>query len=74
MHEDLNSFIGQIETSGWLTRVREPVSPDLEITAVTDLASKAPGGGPALIFEQPTGFDMPVAANLFDRSSGSVWR
>ncbi|MCX6543559.1 MAG: menaquinone biosynthesis decarboxylase [Acidobacteria bacterium] len=65
MHDDLNSFIDQVEARGWLTRVREPVSPDLEITAVTDLASKAPGGGPALIFEQPTGFDMPVAANLF---------
>ncbi len=49
----------------WLARVREPVSPDLEICAVIDRASKSPGGGPALLFEQPTGFDMPVAANLF---------
>ena len=27
--------------------------------------SKSPGGGPALLFERPTGFDMPVAVNLF---------
>ena len=24
-----------------------------------------PGGGPALLFEQPTGFDIPVAINVF---------
>jgi len=41
------------------------VSPDLEIAAVTDRASKMPGGGPALLFEQPAGFGMPVASNLF---------
>jgi len=35
------------------------------MAAVIDLASKSPGGGPALLFEQPAGFGMPVAANLF---------
>ena len=65
MHADLKSFIEDVDKRGGLTRVQEPVSPDLEITAVTDLASKSAGGGPALIFEQPTGFDMPVAVNLF---------
>ena len=40
-------------------------SPDLEIAAVTDRVSKSPGGGPALLFERPTGFDIPVAVNLF---------
>ena len=34
---------------------REPVSPDLEIAAVTDRVCKSPGGGPALLFEKPTG-------------------
>ena len=41
------------------------MSPDLEIAAVTDRACKMPGGGPALLFEKPTGFDIPVATNLF---------
>ena len=36
-----------------LARVAEPVSPDLEIAAVTDRACKSPGGGPALLFEKP---------------------
>ena len=30
-----------------------PVSPDLEISAVTDRVSKSPGGGPGLLFERP---------------------
>ena len=65
MHHDLNEFIAAIEARGMLSRVTEPVSPDLEICAVTDRASKSPGGGPGLLFEQPTGYDIPVATNLF---------
>ena len=65
MHTDLKAFIDDLDRRGWLRRVAEPVSPDLEMAAVIDLASKAPGGGPALLFEQPAGFSMPVAANLF---------
>ena len=65
MHQDLNEFIAAIEARGMLSRVTEPVSPDLEISAVTDRASKSPGGGPGLLFEQPTGYDIPVATNLF---------
>ena len=41
------------------------MNPDLEIAAVTDRVCKLPGGGPGLLFERPTGFDMPVATNLF---------
>jgi 3-polyprenyl-4-hydroxybenzoate decarboxylase len=31
MHADLNAFIDDLAPCGWLRRVREPVSPDLEI-------------------------------------------
>ena len=65
MHADLNDFIADLDARGLLRRVREPVNPDLEIAAVTDLACKSPGGGPALLFERPTGHDIPVASNLF---------
>src|SRR5262249_37304796 len=44
-------------------------SPDLEICALTDRVSKSPGGGPGLLFERPTGFDVPVAINLFGSMS-----
>jgi 4-hydroxy-3-polyprenylbenzoate decarboxylase len=65
MYSDLNDFLADLETRALLARVAEPVNPHLEIAAVTDRACKSPGGGPALLFEQPTGFDMPVASNVF---------
>jgi 4-hydroxy-3-polyprenylbenzoate decarboxylase len=65
MFKDLNDFIAALDRERELARIPDPVSPDLEISAVTDRVSKSPGGGPGLLFEQPTGFDMPVAVNLF---------
>src|SRR6478735_8434091 len=65
MYRDLNEFVAALERARELARVGEPVSPDLEISAITDRVSKSPGGGPALLFENPTGFDIPVAVNLF---------
>jgi 4-hydroxy-3-polyprenylbenzoate decarboxylase len=65
MYPDLDDFLKDLDKRRLLTRVAEPVSPDLEIAAVTDRACKMPGGGPALIFERPTGFDIPVAINVF---------
>src|SRR5215204_4511962 len=65
MFNDINEFITVLEKERMLSRIGEPVSPDLEIAAITDRVSKSPGGGPALLFEHPTGFDMPVAINLF---------
>ncbi|HVB38805.1 MAG TPA: menaquinone biosynthesis decarboxylase [Vicinamibacterales bacterium] len=70
MHADLNDFLRDLDKKGELARVSEEVSPDLEIAAVTDRACKSAGGGPALLFERPAGFDMPVATNVF----GSVER
>jgi len=63
--KDLNAFIDALDSSRQLARITEPVSPDLEICAVTDRVSKSPGGGPALLFERPIGFDIPVALNMF---------
>src|SRR5437016_3713712 len=65
MYTDLNDFIADLEQRRFLARITEPVSPDLEIAAVTDRACKSAGGGPALLFDHPTGFDMPVATNLY---------
>src|SRR4051812_26242491 len=65
MFQDLNEFIAALDKERELARVLDAVSPDLEIGALTDRVSKSPGGGPALLFERPTGFDVPVAVNLF---------
>ena len=65
MYADLSDFLTDLDRRRLLTRVAEPVSPALEIAAVTDRACKSPGGGPALLFERPAGYDMPVATNVF---------
>jgi 4-hydroxy-3-polyprenylbenzoate decarboxylase len=65
MFVDVNAFIAELERRKELARVAAPVHPHLEIAAVIDRACKAPGGGPALLFEHPTGGAMPVAANLY---------
>jgi 4-hydroxy-3-polyprenylbenzoate decarboxylase len=65
MFNSLDEFIAALDKERELARITDSVSPDLEIGAVTDRVSKSPGGGPALLFEHPTGFDIPVAVNLF---------
>ena len=62
---DIGAFIAELERRKDLVRIAEPVDPHLEIAAVIDRTSKLPGGGPALVFDQPAGHRMPVAANLF---------
>jgi 4-hydroxy-3-polyprenylbenzoate decarboxylase len=60
---DLRDFIAQLKTEGELKEVNTPISPILEMTEVCDRTLRAVG--PALLFTQPTGFDMPVLGNLF---------
>jgi len=50
---------------GELQRVEAEVDPELEIAAITDRHSKAPGGGKALLFCRVKGSPFPVATNLF---------
>ncbi|MGR5140630.1 4-hydroxy-3-polyprenylbenzoate decarboxylase [Photobacterium sp. DNB23_23_1] len=61
--KDLREFIDYLEQQGELKRISQPVDPDQEITEICDRTLRA--GGPALLFENPVGFDMPVLANLF---------
>src|ERR1700724_3180802 len=65
MYSDLDDFLSDLDQRGLRSRIGEPVNPDLEIAAVTDRACKSPHGGPALLFEKPTGYDVPVASNVF---------
>ena len=65
MYSDLTDFLTDLDRRKRLSRVADPVSPNLEIAALVDRACKSPGGGPALLFEKPAGFDIPVAANIY---------
>ena len=62
-YRDLRDFISGLEQRGELKRIQVPVSPVLEMTEVCDRTLRA--GGPALLFENPVGYDVPVLANLF---------
>ena len=62
-YRDLRDFLDGLERDGELVRVGHPVSPRLEMTEVCDRTLRR--GGPALLFEQPTGHTMPVLGNLF---------
>ncbi len=55
--------MAQLESTGDLRRVREPVSPHLEMTALCDRVLRAEG--PALLFENVPGHSLPVLGNLF---------
>ncbi|MDP3863325.1 MAG: UbiD family decarboxylase, partial [Rhodoferax sp.] len=62
-YRDLRDFITQLEQLGELKHIQAEVSPHLEMTALCDRTLRA--GGPALLFEQPTGHSIPVLGNLF---------
>jgi 4-hydroxy-3-polyprenylbenzoate decarboxylase len=62
-YRDLRDFIGQLEAAGELRRVANVVSTRLEMTALCDRVLRA--GGPALLFERPDGYKIPVLGNLF---------
>ena len=64
-YPSLIEFIDRLELEGELLRVKEPVSPILEISEITDRVSKQTGGGKALLFENVEGSSMPVLINAF---------
>jgi len=62
-YHDLRDFLGQLESRGLLRRVGVEVDPKLEMTEICDRTLRA--AGPALLFERPKGFGIPVLGNLF---------
>ncbi|MGE5116852.1 MAG: UbiD family decarboxylase domain-containing protein [Betaproteobacteria bacterium] len=62
-YADLRDFMRTLEGSNELRRVAEPVSPQFEMTALSDRVLRA--GGPALLFEHPIGYEMSCLTNLF---------
>ena len=62
-YTDLREFIKVLEKRGELKRITAEVDPVLEITELADRAVKS--GGPALLFENPKGSEIPVLINAF---------
>ncbi len=68
--DSLREFVAAIEKAGELVRITHPVRTRLEIAEIADRVMKRPGGGPALLFENPVSdsgarHPIPVGINLF---------
>lgn len=63
LYKDLREFIADLEKDGLLKRITTEVDSHLEMSEIMERVIKS--GGPALLFENPKGSDMPVLANLY---------
>ncbi len=70
-YRDLREFVAFLETKGDLRRISAPVSTELEMTEIAYRSLRA--GGPALLFENVVGHDIPVAINLFCSERRMNW-
>ncbi len=70
-YRDLREFLDGLEQRGALRRIAVEVDPRLEMTEISDRVLRA--GGPALLFENPKGHDIPVLTNLFGTPERVAW-
>jgi UbiD family decarboxylase len=68
---DLGEFLRFLEQRGHLVRVREPVDPYLEVSAIAQEVVRREG--PALLFENVQGARFPLVINLFGSMERIVW-
>jgi 4-hydroxy-3-polyprenylbenzoate decarboxylase len=62
-YQDLRDFLNLLETQKKLKRISLEVDPRLEMTEISDRVLRE--SGPALLFENPKGYKLPVLTNLF---------
>lgn len=62
-YNSLSDFLQALERDGELRRIAHPVKAELEITEIADRVMKS--GGPALLFENVIGKQIPVLINAF---------
>ena len=72
--DSFRDFVNKLETEGELRRISAPVATELEITEIADREMKKPGGGQALLFEQPTVNGEPSPIPLAINTYGSEKR
>lgn len=69
--KNLRDFIAFLEERGQLRRIAAPVNPELEITEIAHRMVQQ--GGPALLFENVIGSDLPVLINIFCSDQRMAW-
>ncbi len=70
-YKDLREFIDYLEKHGELVRIGTEVDPVLEMTEICDRLLC--NGGPAVLFENPKGYNTPVLCNLFGTEKRVAW-
>ncbi|MBI4328367.1 MAG: menaquinone biosynthesis decarboxylase [Chloroflexi bacterium] len=70
-YRDLREFVAFLESRGELTRIKAAVSWDLEISQICDRVVKQ--SGPALLFENVSGYKTPVLINTFGTARRMAW-
>ena len=70
-YKDLRDFIRFLEQKGDLKRITTLVSCELEIAEICDRVVKQ--GGPALLFENVEGYDIPVLINMYGTEQRMAW-
>ena len=63
MFDDLRTFLRMLEDRGELVRVKEPIHDGHEIFSILWRLTEI--SGPAVIFEDVAGYDIPVVSNIF---------
>ena len=61
--KDIHELISELEGCGELKRVKASVDADLEVAEI--LRREMYRGGPAILFENVKGYDMPILGNTF---------
>ena len=69
--EDIQEFIAELEKRGELKRVTIEVDSELEIAEI--MRREMYSNGPAILFENVKGFDMPVLGNAFGSMNSYVF-
>ena len=62
-YRTLRDCIDDLDRSGQLVRIEEPIDPHLEVAEVQRRVFRC--GGPAILFVQPVGCRFPMVGNLF---------
>ncbi len=70
-YKDIREFISFLESKGELKRIKTPVSCELEISEICDRVVKR--GGPALLFENVEGYEIPVLINMYGTEQRMAW-
>ena len=63
MFRDVQSFVDHLRRTGDLVEIDAPVDPNLEMAEIHRRVIAA--NGPALLFTNPKGYDIPVVTNMF---------